>query len=218
MISTIGCEEECGDGFCSPNEEGRCSQDCYCGDEICASNETYRTCGTDCPAPEPDPSQCNRDTVCDSNENSNTCPSDCPRPTNSCGNYDCEPELNETIFNCTMDCGWCGDGRCMSGENIQNCRQDCNSCGNGRCDSGETSENCSQDCGCPAHLPYVCGGTCWGCPFGNFISCCNGVAFTCGDSRYPFACPSFSTCYSTLDAFFAECPDAFQCNDWGRRC
>ena len=58
-------------------------------------------------------------------------------------------------FSCPTDCpmGICGNGRCDRGESIYNCPIDCGHCGDGICDvsehcgTGTTWDNCYLDCG-----------------------------------------------------------------------
>ncbi len=89
-----------------------------------------------------------------------TCPGDCPNAV--CQNGVCEP--GEDAFNCDVDCGFCGNGACNSGqgENENTCPADCDApevlpistpepvapvCGDLICDDSEICE-CFSDCVC----------------------------------------------------------------------
>jgi len=70
-----------------------------------------------------------------------------------CGDGVCHNSFfggSETYFNCSADCGYCGDGTCQSAdESVSGCPTDCHgTCGDGICNTVyESSSNCYNDCG-----------------------------------------------------------------------
>jgi len=60
----------------------------------------------------------------------------------TCGDGACGGK--ESLLNCALDCGSCGDGICDLTEN-KSC-SDCAICDDGACTAGETRSNCLKDC------------------------------------------------------------------------
>jgi len=134
----------CGDGICAADESFQnCPLDCgVCGDGACTASESYWNCtqAQDCGNPE----QC-ADGWCSVYEDAKIYPVDCP----VCPNQVCEP--GETPTDCAQDCpGAYGDGFCnLFAESGKNCPGDCASkCGDSLCEvaKGETPSNCPDDC------------------------------------------------------------------------
>lgn len=76
-----------------------------------------------------------------------------------CGDGLCN--IDETCYNCALDCGacpYCGDGICNNAETCSTCRQDCGKCpsycGDGVCDEDESCSSCDLDCG-QCKKPYT---------------------------------------------------------------
>ena len=159
------CPEDCGgcgDGKCSPTEQGlfgsTCPVDCLvaCGNGLCQWGENELNCLADCgtcgdsfcqlgedklPCPEDCPAQCG-DGLCEEEESYETCLGDCPPP---CGDGNCQ--WGENPYNCPFDCFLCGDGLCAMKESSEECPADCQAgCGNGECDPEETPLDCPGDC------------------------------------------------------------------------
>ena len=117
------CLPPCGDGICNWGENSiNCVDDCaYCGDHFCSSVESAVTCSYDC-AP-----ACGNG-VCEVGEEEQECPVDCgfcgdgtcgfaesflncvEDCLSGCGNSTCDPDLNETINTCPIDCTIDADG------------------------------------------------------------------------------------------------------------
>jgi len=168
---TVCCA--CGDLVCDAVKCGEtidnCSVDCsLCGDGICASGETPKTCAQDCCGGCGDgkcllgcgenatscPSDCGTacgNGKCEGGESPQTCATDCAKF--ACGNKSCDP--GENPQNCPSDCGTpCGDCICQNGENGSSCPADCGYCGDGVCSNcggakAEAAGNCVADCGPP---------------------------------------------------------------------
>jgi len=202
-LCAIGCQPVCGDGYCEPEEEGRCASDCaacgdgicdrgedcerdcgddpvqpVCGNGLCEAGETATTCPYDCDTVTPP--ACDNDGLCESGETAANCPYDCEvdPPDPYCGDYNCD--WGEDTFNCYDDCGWCGDGWCVwPQEDVWGCDWDCiGYCGDGYCEYDQGEEGwCYDDCGCPPDYPVDCGdGTgCW-----TAGTNCSSDAFVCG--------------------------------------
>jgi hypothetical protein len=90
------------------------------------------------------------DGACNLQETCFDCPVDCGE---CCGNGICEPDYGEDCGLCEADCGpCCGNGVCEPGRNEDcgTCEADCGACcGNGICEPGrgEDCGSCSADCG-----------------------------------------------------------------------
>jgi len=83
-IADVGAVEVCNeDNLCDANfgeNSFNCPLDCFCGDDVCDSEESPNTCPADCGEPEPtEPVSSCGDGVCDFDEDNDTCPADCPR-------------------------------------------------------------------------------------------------------------------------------------------
>ncbi len=117
----------CGDGFCigfgCGENPATCPQDCStpCGNELCEPGENPFSCAEDC-----------KHEVCGNNicESSDGGPEACPQDCDAyCGDCECEVARDESVFNCAIDCGYCGDGSCSTcallGEDPTTCAVDC---------------------------------------------------------------------------------------------
>ena len=117
----------CGDGFCigfgCGENPATCPQDCStpCGNELCEPGENPFSCAEDC-----------KHEVCGNNicESSDGGPEACPQDCDAyCGDCECEAVRDESVFNCAIDCGYCGDGSCSTcallNENPTTCAVDC---------------------------------------------------------------------------------------------
>ncbi len=74
------------------------------------------------------------------------CPSDCQ---SYCGDGKCV--IGENCTNCAGDCPCsCPDTVCAASETYSSCPEDCNACGNEICEPnfGENCNTCPPDCGC----------------------------------------------------------------------
>ncbi|MFT7581415.1 MAG: hypothetical protein ACI9MR_003091 [Myxococcota bacterium] len=117
----------CGDGFCIGFTCGEnpdtCGDDCGtpCGDGICQAGENPFNCEQDCLL-----KVCGNG-ICEGPDGGpEECPQDCAP---FCGNCECESEHGEVVFNCPIDCGYCGDGICAIcdalNEDPVTCPEDC---------------------------------------------------------------------------------------------
>ncbi len=129
-------EVGCGDGFCMGYGCGEdpqsCPEDCgtACGDGACSAPESPQTCPEDCRH------QVCGNGICEPTDGGPAaCPQDCA-PT--CGDCVCDPALGETLFDCPVDCGACGDGQCSVcpalNEDASTCPADCCVPSEERCD------------------------------------------------------------------------------------
>ena len=117
----------CGDGYCLGNGCGEnpdsCPTDCAtpCGDGVCQPGENPFNCAEDCLH-----KVCGNG-ICEGPDGGpEACPQDCAA---FCGDCECEPERDEVLFNCPIDCGFCGDGVCSAcailNEDATTCPSDC---------------------------------------------------------------------------------------------
>ncbi len=120
---TVGC----GDGFCMGfgcgENPATCPEDCgtACGNTFCEPGENPFNCAEDCKH-----EVCGNN-VCESTDGGpDACPQDCSA---FCGDCECDPARDESVFNCAIDCGYCGDGSCSAcavlGESATTCAADC---------------------------------------------------------------------------------------------
>ncbi|MFO0751597.1 MAG: hypothetical protein U1F43_38915, partial [Myxococcota bacterium] len=127
----------CGDGFCMGfgcgESPANCPDDCghACGDDVCEPGESPYTCPDDCAH-----KVCGNH-VCESTDGGpDKCPQDCDA---FCGDCVCDPARDEAVFNCPIDCGYCGDGDCSLCAVLH-----------------ETEATCAVDCCVPS--PEFCNG------------------------------------------------------------
>ena len=121
-----------------------------------SKGETDSTCPADCASGAGSDTSVCGDGVCADDEAYEICSSDCPRIDAVCGNGVCEGGESYTT-NCTADCVYAdrigtqnNDGACEPGEDIERNPGDCTdirpNCGNDVCDSWETRDSCYADC------------------------------------------------------------------------
>lgn len=170
----------CGNAVCEPGETyNTCLEDCpKCGDDICSTQETSKSCPSDCTAYCPN-------LTCDVDETAATCPLDCA--TGACGNGTCG--AGETTANCPQDCNitW----KCITTA----CKEPLLACGKYEscqklqtCLSACADDSCKQGCANKHQYAIPTYNTLVSCQNSlcEFSGCGNG---TCGGVENGISCP-----------------------------